>query len=104
MTFENQGINFMCFSILGFPGPDNCQTFDSEIIVSKGLQRGHSTTRNRNESNLAQVSSTEPAKGNNVSLIEVHNYSKLKNGYDAQKSQLEEEIISNEVKSSSDIF
>ena len=97
MIIENQDIHCKCFSILGFPGPDNCLNFYSEIIVSKDLQRGPSTSRNNKESNLVQVSSTEPAKDSKVSLIELYTYSKFKNDYVVQKSPLEQEIIYNEV-------
>ena len=54
------------------------------ILLFKGLQRGPSTTRNNKETNLAQVSSTEPAKYSKVSLIELHTYSKFKNDYDVK--------------------
>ena len=94
MIFKNNGIFCKCFSILCFPCP----------VVSKLLQKSPSMTRNNDESNLAHMRSTKPAKHSKVSLIKLQTYSKVKKVYAVGESKLEQGTISNEVNFSSYVF
>ena len=107
MIFKNKGIFYKCFSILRFPCPGNCLECDTETIISQRVdtaEKVRMAERNNDESNLAQVRSTNPAKESTVPLSKLHTYSKVKQVYVVEKSKLEEGTVSYEVSFCSDIF